>query len=66
MKFKKAFTLFSTLIVMIVMIGVLPAGAASYDSGSASLGYSSTGTTQIYIVLFNMNVTSANAGYDAI
>jgi lantibiotic leader peptide-processing serine protease len=78
MKFKKAFTLFSTLVMMTVMTGVLPAGAASVQGISLYQPYSA-GTSQNYIVLYKSQSVSkdaatviANAGgtlvynYDAI
>jgi subtilisin family serine protease len=54
MKFKKAFALISTLVMMVSMMGVFPAAAAS-------LPYSSTGVTQTYVVLYKKNAVPSNA-----
>src|SRR5258705_4033043 len=54
MKFKKAFALMSTLVMMVSMMGVFPAAAAS-------LPYSSTGVTQTYVVLYKKNAVPSNA-----
>jgi len=54
MKFKKAFALMSTLVMMVSMMGVFPAAAAS-------LPYSSTGVTQTYVVLYKKNAVPSGA-----
>jgi len=54
MKFKKAFALISTLVMMVSMMGVFPVAAAS-------LPYSSTGVTQTYVVLYKKNAVSSDA-----
>jgi subtilisin family serine protease len=60
MNFKKAFTLFSTLAMMTVMTGVLPAGAAAVQGRSFKQPYSA-GTTQNYIVLYKLQAVSKDA-----
>lgn len=52
MKFKKAFALLSTLVMLISMVGVLPV---------AALPYSSTGVAQNYIVLYKKNAVPSDA-----
>ena len=54
MKFKKAFALMSTLVMMVSMMGVFPAAAAS-------LPYASTGVTQTYVVLYKKNAVPSTA-----
>ena len=54
MKVKKAFALISTLVMLVSMIGVIPATAAP-------LPYSSTGITETYIVLYKNNSVSSDA-----
>jgi len=60
MKFKKALTLFLTLTMVIVMAGVLPAGATSIQ-GTSVQQFASSGTTQTYIVLYKANAVSSEA-----
>lgn len=52
MRFKKAFALLSTLVMLISMVGVLPV---------AALPYSSTGVSQNYIVLYKKNAVPSDA-----
>lgn len=59
MNFKKAFTMFLTLI-MVVMIGVSPAGATSIQGPSIRQTFS-LGTTQTYIVLYKSQSVSSDA-----
>jgi subtilisin family serine protease len=54
MNFKKAFALVSTLVMMVSMLGVVPAAAAP-------LPYSSTGVTQTYVVLYKKTAVPSNA-----
>jgi len=54
MKGKKIFALISTLVMMVSMLGVLPAAAAP-------LPYSSTGVNQTYVVLYKKNAVPSNA-----
>ena len=54
MRFKKAFALMSTLVMIISMMGVVPVAAAS-------LPYVSTGVTQTYVILYKKNAVPSNA-----
>src|SRR6266508_2201749 len=54
MKVQKVFALFTTLIMMISMSGVLPVAAAS-------LPYASTGVSQTYVVLYKKNALPSGA-----
>ena len=53
MKVKKVFALISTLVMIVSMVGVVPAAAAS--------PYAGTGVTQTYIVLYKQNAVSSDA-----
>jgi subtilisin family serine protease len=69
MKFKKAFTLFTLLIVLILMIGVfpasadsaVPAGATSQQTGASLPQNFSNGVNQTYIVLYKAESVSSDA-----
>jgi subtilisin family serine protease len=61
MKFKKAFTLMSTLFVLISMTGILPAVAAPSRAKAASFTYTDTGAAQTYIVLYKKNSVASDA-----
>jgi subtilisin family serine protease len=54
MKVRKVFALFTTLMMLISMSGVLPAAAAS-------LPYAGTGVTQTYVVLYKKNALPSGA-----
>ena len=60
MKFKKAFQLVLTLMMLISMTSVVPAVAASRE-GASAFSYSSTGVNQTYIVLYKKNSVSSDA-----
>ena len=54
MKFKKAFAVISTLVMIVSMMGVVPVAAAS-------LPYVSTGVTQNFVILYKKNAVPSNA-----
>jgi subtilisin family serine protease len=60
MKLKKAFTLFSSLMMMIIMIGVSPAGAISFQGTSARQPFN-LGSTQNYVVLYKAQSVASDA-----
>jgi len=60
MNLKKSFTVFSALMMMIVMIGVSPAGAISLQAVSARQPFV-LGTTQNYVVLYKAQSVGSNA-----
>src|SRR5512133_1541844 len=60
MNLKKAFTFLTSLMMMVVMIGVSPAGATSLQATSASQPFT-LGATQTYVVLYKAQSVANDA-----